>query len=150
MGLDNFTEESSQNSTSNKNVTKQNNGGDNSKAEPYKVIHGDGNKKKVFKDKQSWLDALEVIKSQLGVSESELMSMSPGDRHETLHKGILISNGANGTSFRPKKKCAVCGNKFTFPKKWRFVRIKGEAICPHHDIGETMECVSSINSKSGV
>lgn len=155
MGLDDFTDSSSNTRTNirkkgNKQHKTKNQETENEEDEdPYKVVSAGDGVKKIFPTEDDWKDTLEILEEEMGYSEWEVMNMGASQRHEVLHTAILKRNGSEGGEFSPIKHCIVCDEKFVFPNSWTFVRFKNEAVCRHHEVKEVMEEISEVNSIDG-
>lgn len=145
MGLDDFSSSGTANNVTRSNTTSRTKQQKQEEQDPYKVVHGDKNRKKVFATEEEWNETVEFIEEEMNMSIGEVMDMSADQRHEILHQAILKSEDNEKGGFRPTKTCVVCGKKFIFPKKWNFVLIKNEASCGNHEIGEVVENISGIS-----
>jgi len=149
MGLDNFTSGSVSNSTiSNISKNANNDSTENQKedTEPFKIVGGDREREKVFQTEEDWKQTKEFIEDEMDLDIGVVMDMEPGRRHEILHKAILGISGKENPPFHCTDECIVCGEDFVYPRNWNFTRLKGEAICNDHSIGEAVEKISSVNA----
>lgn len=149
MGLEDFSTGNTTKSRSTTNKSTQKKDRQSEDDEPFKVITCDKGRKKVFPTEDDWNETVQFIEDQMGMSISEVLNRSPENKYQLLHKAILKQNGSEGTPFHPTNQCIVCGEDFVFPESWNFTRIRGEAVCNDHDIGEAIEAIGAVNAIKG-
>lgn len=135
-------------STSNNNTSNASTSSEKESEEDddfYKVVSCGNDRKKIFESEQQWDETVEFIEEELQMSIDEVMNMSARKRHDILHQGILKKDDEAPMSFYPIRNCIKCDTTFVFPNNWKFVKYKGEAVCPHHTISEVSEAYEDMN-----
>lgn len=144
MGLEEFSSPGSKN-TQPTTSTQQEQPEEKSKEDSFKVVECDRGREKVFPTEEDWEETVSYIEEEMMMSIDEVLNMRPSDRFQILHQAILKKNGYSEQEMHPKQDCVVCGERFVFPSNWNFTRIKGEAVCNDHSIGETMASIKQVN-----
>lgn len=150
MGLESFsTGGSTSTQTTSRQSQSQSQSSSSDDTEPFKVVSGDKDRKKVFRTEEEWEETVAFLQEQMGLSADEVLNKRPSERYELLHQAILKVGEDENVPFHPTDQCVVCNEQFTFPNKWNFTRIKGEAVCNEHKIGEVVEAIREVSIIGG-
>lgn len=99
----------------------------------------EGGKSTVFKTKEEWLEVLELIEKEFGISEDEFEDLSREKQYKLSKVASLTVNGNDLDGEEVTRECLVCDELFVFPNNWDFEEFEGYAVCPDHTMGDVKE-----------